>query len=332
MRIIVFDVAAKKDGALTVLNEWYDRASKQTNIQWYFIVSIPNFEKSYPHIKVFRYPWVAKSWFHRLFFDFFRAKRIINEYKIDEIISLQNICIPFINKKQTVFIHQVLPYTEYKFDFFENQLMWIYQNLIGKLINFSVKKADEIIVQTEWLRKKIIQVNKIPFTKIKVIPPEMNLNISKYYRLPTKDRIQLFYPASSYDYKNHRIIVEAIHKLKLMGKQNYHVYFTLKGDETKELIRLKETIDSQQLNIYFVGQLSKELVFEYYSNSILLFPSFIESFGLPLLEAKLHKTPILASDLMFAHDILDDYDLVNFFNPFDSSSLIECLENLVKRI
>ena len=45
---------------------------------------------------------------------------------------------------------------------------------------------------------------------------------------------------------------------------------------------------------------------------ITLFPSYIETFGLPLLEAKELNGIVLASDRPFSHEILDGYDKAIF--------------------
>ncbi|HOA81141.1 MAG TPA: glycosyltransferase, partial [Defluviitaleaceae bacterium] len=79
---------------------------------------------------------------------------MVKKYKPDKVLSLQNTIIPKVKKaKQEVYIHQSLPFVEYKFRFKENTGLWIYQNIIGRMIIRSIKKADHVIVQTEWMKK-----------------------------------------------------------------------------------------------------------------------------------------------------------------------------------
>ena len=63
----------------------------------------------------------------------------------------------------------------------------------------------------------------------------------------------------------------------------------------------------------------------------MIFPSYIETFGLPLLEAKKCDTIILASDCPFSHEILDDYDKVYYFNPFDAKELSKLMETVINK-
>ena len=92
---------------------------------------------------------------------------------------------------------------------------------------------------------------------------------------------------------------------------------------------LKQIVLDEDLPIEFIGSIDIEAVYEYYSKSILIFPSYIETFGLPMLEAKMHKSPILASDCAFSHEILDGYSDVKFFDPYDCIELTELLINAI---
>ena len=74
--------------------------------------------------------------------------------------------------------------------------------------------------------------------------------------------------------------------------------------------------------------MSREEVFERYTNSILIFPSYVESFGLPLLEARLSGTYILASDRSFSREILEGYDKASFFEADDCLKLTQSICDL----
>lgn len=77
----------------------------------------------------------------------------------------------------------------------------------------------------------------------------------------------------------------------------------------------------KNLPIDLIGPLTKDEVYDFYQKSILLFPSYIETVGLPLLEAKKHHAPIIAANLDYAREVLNDYDKVKYFNPDDPEKL-----------
>lgn len=329
MKTMVFDVAAESGGALSVLKDFYNEYKADANNDYIFVVSKPELEET-KSIKVLRYPWIKKSWLHRLYFDNFIAPKLIRDYEVDEVLSLQNVLIPHCKIYQTVYVHNSLPFAEFRFSLLENKLLWIYQNIISKSIFKSIKKANKVIVQTQWMKKACIEKLKVNGDKIEVLPPKVNIEVKKYFK-PTKESLStFFYPASGVEFKNHRIIVETCSELKKEGIDNYKVIFTLKGDENKNISVLYKKVKDQGLPVFFIGIISSDKVFEYYSKSVLVFPSYIETVGLPLIEAKLHGTPILVSDCAFSHEILDGYDEVIYFNPFNSSELREKICKIIQ--
>ncbi len=329
---MVFDVPAESGGALSILNEYYENAvnQKNKNIEWIFVVSKPRLE-SRENVKILRYPWIKKSWFHRLYFDYFIAHKLVKKYSADKVLSLQNLTIPRVKGiNQTLYVHQSLPFVDYRFKFIDDKKLWVYQNIIGKGIINSIKKADNIIVQTEWMKEKCLEMIKVDKEKIEVRPPQVNIEPKKFYNANSESRRTFFYPAGSGYYKNHRVIVDACEELLKEATIDFHVIFTLKGDETDHITSLYSKTVDLGLPISFIGQISREEVFEYYTKSILVFPSYIETFGLPMLEAKLHKGMILASDCSFSREILDDYENALFFNPFNSVELKNLMFGKIK--
>lgn len=320
MRIMVFDVPAESGGALTILNQYYQSAVIDSQNHYVFVVSCSHLENQ-DNIEVVTYPWIKRSWFHRLYFDLFVANKLVKWHRIDEVLSLQNITIPLVKVRQIVYLHQSLPFVSYRYALKENKKLWFYQNIMGMFIVMSIKKADQIIVQTEWMQKACLKKANINSNNILIKSPVQDIEVKKVYTDTMGTNKMFFYPAGANDYKNHRIILEAIHKIKLSGLDNYIVIFTLTGEENTYAKELYETSLKLGLNVDFIGKQSIEDVYEFYSKSILIFPSYIETVGLPLIEARKHNTPILASDCEFSHEVLEDYKNVDFFNPFESEEL-----------
>lgn len=327
---MVFDVPAESGGALTILKQYYQRAVEDKENDWIFIVSTP-YLRDTNNVKIKRYPWVKKSWIHRLYFDNFVANKLVKKYQVDEVLSLQNIVVPKIKIKQTIYLHQSLPFIEKRYSITENFKFWIYQNIIGRMIFNSIKKADKVIVQTNWIMKAAIEKTKINKEKFIHEQPELNITVKKTYNPSSNKQSNFFYPASAAIYKNHEIILKACMELKKRNIENYKVIFTLNGDENKHIKRIKKTVVEKNLPIEFIGLINMESVYDYYTKSILIFPSYIETFGLPMLEARIHKSPILASDCAFSHEILDEYDKVEFFDPFDNKDLFVKMKNKIRK-
>lgn len=271
-----------------------------------------------------------KSWFHRLYFDYLIAHKLVKRYNVDKILSLQNLIIPRVKGvKQYLYVHQSLPFVDYRFKFKDNKKLWVYQNIIGKGILNSIRKADHIIVQTEWMKELCAEKSGVKNSKIEVKPPEVNIQVKKYFSGGTDNMKTFFYPAGGSYYKNHRIIVEACKRIIDEGITDFNIIFTLKGDETDHITYLHNIAKEMELPISFIGPITREEVYDYYTKSILIYPSYIETFGLPMLEAKLHEGIILASDCPFSREILGGYKNAYYFDPFNTNTLKAIMANLI---
>ena len=317
---MVFDVPAESGGALSVLHEFYNEFKLDQENEYIFVLSLPELKET-STIKVLRFPWIKKSWGHRIYFDHLIAPKLIKKHKVDKVLSLQNITIRNTKVYQSVFVHNALPFTEYEISIKENKKLWVYQNIIGKNIMKSIKRADHVIVQTNWMKKKCIDQLKVSREKIEVKPPKINIEVKKRFKKTKESMSTFFYPAGGSIYKNHKLIIDACLALKEEGINDYKVIFTLKGDENGHIAYLYNIVEKNELPISFNGNLTREKVFDFYTKATLIFPSYIETVGLPLLEAKMHGTPIIASDCAFSKEILDGYEKVEFFDPFNSNEL-----------
>lgn len=332
MKIMIFDVPAESGGALSILNQYYDRALKDSKNEYYFIVSTPNIEEK-DNIRVLRFPWIKKSWVHRYFFDKFLSSNLVKKYKIDEVLSLQNIIIPRVKVPQGVYVHQPLPFIKNKFSFFSHKKYWVYQNIIGALIKKSIAKSDYVIVQTEWMKKSITPFFKGDESKILLEQPKIKHQLIEKFNYKDKDNFsRFFFPASDEIYKNHILIVKAAIELVKSGRKDFEIFFTISNTNSNStMLESKKLIKEYSLPIYFVDKLEYEEVFTYYSNSILIFPSYIETFGLPLLEAKLSETVVLSVRESFSEEILSNYSHKYFFDYTDYISLAKLMKNQMDR-
>jgi glycosyltransferase involved in cell wall biosynthesis len=83
-------------------------------------------------------------------------------------------------------------------------------------------------------------------------------------------------------------------------------------------------------NIIFLGELSRLEVFDYYIKSdCLLFPSKLETWGLPLSEFKNFNKPILASNLPYAKETIGLYDKIKYFNHSNHKELASYMEDII---
>jgi glycosyltransferase involved in cell wall biosynthesis len=92
----------------------------------------------------------------------------------------------------------------------------------------------------------------------------------------------------------------------------------------------KEDFFYKRLGIHPKTVTDAEL-FELYKNATaLVFPSLMEGFGLPALEALSNNCPVIVSDIPVFHELLGNAAI--YFNPRSVDDLVKCLKSaMVKR-
>lgn len=325
MRIMVVDVAAEHSGALTVLNQFIDEFVKDKVNEYYVVLSSSMF-KDFENVKFITVNWVKRSHIHRLFFDNVYSRKLISDIKPDTILSLQNNAVYCGKIRQEVFFHNALPISEKHYSIIESPKLWVYQNIIGNIVRLSLKRADIVYVQAEWIKRQLQRRWNISAKRIVVKRP----NYDSYFRdnsmqVNTNGISYLFYPANNAIYKNHMTLFNAL--LRVISNEKIHDKVVLVLTLNKESLSSEyiNFIENNNLPIEFTGRLSKAEMKNWYSKSLLVFPSYIETIGLPLAEAKDMKCRIIAADCEYAHETIAEYDKVTYFNPYSFDELSDAL-------
>lgn len=178
--------------------------------------------------------------------------------------------------------------------------------------------VDEFIVQTNTM-KKLLQV--ITNKPVHVLPFVGDMNVPAENEMKKFDFI---YPASGEPHKNHCTLIDAW--VQLADEDIYpSLVLTLDKKKEKDLFNyVCNMVKEKQLKIILTGELTQSEVLRLYRNSgALIFPSLLESFGLPLVEAKILNLPILASELDYVRDILNP---VQSFDPTSALSIARAVK------
>ena len=329
MNILVYDIAAESGGALSILTDFYDQVCNlhDDNNIWYFVLSVPKLENQ-KNIRITEYPWVKRGIIFRLWFEFVQTRRIIKKCKIDVVISLQNTTIPFCNKPQIVSLHNTLPFFRCDLSVMSGMKSVVKQYFINKNIIRSLKAAHAIMVPANWIKDLCHKQYNVNKNKIYVLPVKIDANNIQTCTDLNMANKTFFYPAAAQPYKRHMMILKACKELKSKNI-NFNVAFTITGAENAYAVKLKEYSKINDLNVVFVGMLPRQEVLEYYTKSVLLFPSIIETDALPLEEAKSSNSFIFASKSPFSQEILKDYPNCEFFQDGDYKKLSLLMEDMI---
>lgn len=316
MRIVVNDIAASTGGAMTVLRDFYTCVCENDHEnEWIFLLNKRYFEET-QNVKIVALPQVKKSGLRKLWFDFVSGRRFIERLRPDVVFSLQNIITFGLKMPQVVYIHQSIPFQSVKkFSFWRSseRKLAVIQYLIGAIIKYSAKKSDCVIVQTKWMKEAVCRLCGIPEDKVLVSLPAVKTD--RHVQMDACfEKTMFFYPTANAVYKNNGCIQEASQLLEKRGI-----------DHTITMTLPKEKSGGR---IICVGRLPYEQVIEHYRKSTLVFPSYMETFGYPLAEARQAGTIVLASDTPFSREVLDGYENAHFFDPFKPGELSELMEQV----
>ena len=332
-KILVVDVAAQHSGGAAILKEFFQYVCRYgQNYEWMFLVSVVQLDvpdKCADFIKVEYHTEMKKNLLSRIHWEMKDLRKVIPDFIPDVVLSLQNLMVNIKNVPQIVYMHQSLPFQDIKrFSFLKSdeRASAFQQHLMGYLIKKSIKRADGVIVQTPWVKDAVVKKTGVSPNKILVSSPSLHIpDISKKSRL-YKDVYEcekpvLFYPALPLPYKNHLKLLQAQKKLREQ-KLDIRIVLTIdKADaKAKELCKY---VNDNSLDVVILGYLKKEELLEIIKHTILVFPSYIETVGLPLVEAQIFDAVILVSDCPYAKDVCQTYEKTIYFNCFDELSIAE---------
>jgi len=346
--VFVNATAATEGGALIILKQFLEGIPEFSNKDELYYLFCSSAElKTYEreNIKIIN-NIKENNWLNRMRWDLYGLKNWSKRkgIKADLIISFQNTGVFYYNDiKQLIYLHQSIPFSEtINWNFFnkDERILWFYKNIYKKLIRLTLKSNSYIVVQTEWMKNAVMEQFNWNSKKISVIKPNIkNIAVEKTLEIDfNNNEFHLFYPANSAVYKNHELIINALKYIKDNKPEIYKniiLHFTLDGtlnnNRNALLVNLIKDLQVDE-QIKYEGKILYESVLSFYKScDLMLFPSYIETFGLPLIEAASFGMPILAVEMDYAREVMGDYEGVKFLDHKDSKLWAENIIDLYNK-
>lgn len=199
-------------------------------------------------------------------------------------------------------------------------------------LRLGASNADEYIVQTPAMKAVMQRSGSLNGQPVHVRPYTGEpLGYQRETHQPKKQeadqKFDFIFVASGEPHKNHRQLVEA---WCLLAEQKLYPSLCLTLDESvsAELcVWIDEKRGKHGLKLKNVGLLPHSQVLELYTQArALIFPSRLESFGLPLIEASQAGLPVLAAELDYVRDVLDP---VETFDPDSPVSIARAVKRFL---
>lgn len=318
--IVISGINFFQGGPLSVYKDCLDNIIKsrlnETNNIIAFVHKKELFAEYSDKVTLIELPKSRKNYLYRLWYEYVYFYFYSKKKDIDVWLSLHDITPNVKAKRRYVYCHNASPFmkTELK------NVKYSYKNFMFSLFykylyKINIKKNTSVIVQQDWMRQKFIKMYKLK----NVIVARPAITIMKSFDMndykEQKNKYQFIYPAFPRFFKNFEVICGACKILEEKGLTEFEVLLTVDGTENKYSSDLISKYGKLK-TIKFIGLQSRNKLFSLYQNvDCLIFPSKLETWGLPVSEFKETGKPMLVADLPYAHETVGTYDKVIFFNP-----------------
>lgn len=203
-------------------------------------------------------------------------------------------------------------------------------------IRLAVRRAKKIIAVSEYTKNDIVRSLGVTAEKIVVTYEASDgveagqLTIPGTFDPQTRGihRPYFLYVGNAYPHKNLERLLEVFKTVRNEGFQNQLVlvgkmdYFYERLRSEAERLGLTKNSD-----VLFYGYASDAELAELYRGAkAYIFPSLLEGFGLPPLEAMRYGTPVAASDSSCLPEVLGD--AATYFSPEDPRSMADAMKRV----
>jgi glycosyltransferase involved in cell wall biosynthesis len=300
------------------------------NMQFILITSKNNHSDLKKKFKT-KFQYTRSNASHYSLKEQFEIIKIIKKINPD-IVHFLHFNVPlFLNVPYIVTIHDLIKHKStgiktttrfplaYWFKFFGYQI--VFRN--------SVKKAKKIIVPTKYIKNDLVKTYPFAKNKVTVIyeGADKTLLTAKRADLAKEYNIKkpyLFYIGSLYPHKNIDVVIRALREMKdkdikLVVATANNVFYKRFLEKVK-----KNNLEKRVVNPGFIKDEHLQKVYK--EAKALIFPSKMEGFGLPGLEAMLCGCPVISSNASCLPEVYSNAAL--YFDPDDHRSLIKKINSL----
>lgn len=201
-----------------------------------------------------------------------------------------------------------------------------------RVIKTAILNSKSIVVPSKAVKEDIIQHYNSDISKIRVIyegvdtfskKQKDSFDIGQNYGL---DRPYFIFTGNAYPHKNLPRLIEAM--VLLNEQEGEKCMLGISSSRSVFTVRLQEMISKIKAEKYvkILGFVPDEELYSLYKNATaFVYPSLMEGFGLPGLEAMQAGTPALVSDIPVFREIYKDKAM--YFNPFDYTAIADSMKS-----
>ncbi len=203
-------------------------------------------------------------------------------------------------------------------------LYWLRRIGYQLIVRLGVLRATHIIAVSESTKSDIVKSLHVSPQKISVTYEGVDTNIQTTKDANPSRTPYFLYVGNAYPHKNLEFLIRSFgtfvvkhptYQLVLIGKNDF--FYTRLSAWVMQFpfasrVRFITSATDEELASYYI-----------YTRAF-IFPSLMEGFGLPALEAMKFGAPVLCSDIPVFHELFAS--IPQYFNPHNEQSLVDAME------
>lgn len=329
-RLVISALNIKAGGSLVVLRDCLASAGQILDSDWE-IIALVHDQKLFdvPKARFLEYRLGRLSWLKRLYIEYWHFYGLSLQLKPDVWLSFRDISPRVKVQRQVVYCHNALPFFKMSFRhaWFDPKA-FLHTLFYRFLYRLNIHRNEFVVVQQEWLRAAFTQMYGLK--NVVVATPELKL-VSLVNHPNRKASKKVFlYPSLARVHKNFEVICQAAAILAARKVDGFELRLTISANDNRYAASLARRYGAST-GVSFIGHQDKHsLEVQYRECDFVIFSSQLETWGLPISEAKTFGKPIMVSDLAYAHETVGNYDKVAFFDPSDPTGLADLIQGALE--
>jgi glycosyltransferase involved in cell wall biosynthesis len=258
-------------------------------------------------------PDIKPSWLKRIRFEYVECRTLAEALRPDFWLSLHDMT-PNLGRltgkvRQAVYCHNAMCF--YRMSLREillDPVLVLFSTFYPLFYRINLNRNSAVIVQQDWIRREF----EVRFScRHVVVAHPVPHGASRMPRLRSGHRF--FYPSYARVFKNFELVLAAWEILCQDPLWDGELTLTIDARVNRYGAGLVRRFGHLR-NVWFIGRVSHDEVQALYEqHDCLVFPSRLETWGMPLTEAKQAGLWILAADLPYAREALGSYGGVELF-------------------
>lgn len=313
IKLVISAINLVEGGGLQVLRDCVDAAARLADSVETTVLVHDRDLLARHDVRIIEIRDAKRRWWRRIDAEYRRFKRLSRQLRPDVWLSLHDMTPNVLAGRQYVYCHNPAP-------FYRPNLrqMWhepsfaVFNLLYGLLYRINIRRNAAVIVQQDWLRREFLRRYRAR-AAVTAAPQASALAPARPVEL--RPARVFLYPALPRTFKNMEVVCDAVRQLDTDPAWSAEIRFTIDGTENR-YARWIAGYAAGLPSIRLIGrQDPKGMDRQYDEADVILFPSTLETWGLPITEAKSRGKPLLLANLPYAHETLGHYEGACFLDP-----------------